>query len=1460
MERNRRWHRLLSLVLCICLVLSAMPITARAVGQTEYTVASVTIGDTVEYYIDLNDAIQAVNDCTAEDEAVVTFLKDIDLGDSSQTIDVGVFSVDLNGFEIRSTHGSDGALRIIGSAASVTVLDSGESGKVVGNAVGIDVSDGASLNVLGGTISGRNGVHANGSTVTVSGGEIDGTENGLYSINATVNVCGGKINGNSGVCVDEGNVVISGGEIRGSSEAVCSQYHSAVLISGGSIFGEEYHVSCSFGGSAILGLGESGVGATFPDGIRVYGTMLNAILGEGVAYWQGDKQLDPYAGATKISGGVRIAPTAGVVAFVSKNGAFTGAYTTLDDAIQTVAFGAEEDNAVVKLLADIELDETQFVTSGVFTLDLNGFDISTYELCYPEDDPVAAAHSISAFYLAGPNVDMTLVDSGIGGSIHSAGPCIEARTATFTMEGGKLYALENCVRAYDSSTISISGGSLDCDDKCVSVENSCELYINGGSVIGRNYGVYCDSSTVTVSGGDISGERTLEAYDSTVTITGGNIIFGEEGINECLGIVAKGCNVSITGGSITGLGIGIDATDCALSISGGTITSTATAVSVYADSRVSITGGDFSNSIVHLSKNGETVFTLGVGENGVGATFGRLVVSGMSLNSILEEGAGYWVGNGFVTPTDEDTEIGREVTVMDVRLHQWVDATCTTPKTCFVCGLTEGKPLGHQLRFGTCTRCRFSTYNTYYAVGDEGLFGVAWDSACSENKLKLDEKTGFYSKVYENVPAGSYQFLIVSNAIDTPSYNLDGICDSDSPNAVVKVSEDGSTVVIGFDGEKATIKIYECNHDWKDATCTIPKTCSKCSVTEGNPLGHQLGLGICTRCRFDTRLTSYYVEGDEGLFGVAGNSSDKSLHLIDRTGFFITEFENVRAGSYQFLIVANGKDTSSYNLDGICDSDSPKAEVEVLEDGSLVVIGFDGEKATLEIYAPGECYHNWKDATCTAPVTCSFCGFTKGDALGHQLQSGICTHCGFDARDTYYAEGDEGLFGVAWDSACSQNMLELDEKTGFYSKVYENVPAGSYQFLIVSNGKETPSYNLDGICSSDSPKAEAKVTKDGSLVVIGFDGEKATLEIYAPGECYHNWKDATCTAPETCTRCGETKAHVGETILGYGATCTEDGLADGIKCLVCGETQQEVITAYGHVDADNTGLCDTCGELMQPAKLAMATISLKGNIAINYYALLSDEVLADSTAYMKFTMADGSVIRIPVSEGVKKVMNEETYYMFSCAVNAKEMTDQVIGQIFYNGGSTKAQSYSIQEYAKHVLESSDDSELKALVQAMLNYGGASQRYFNHNTDNLANAGLETPDYTDVTIDGFTIPSGQGTEQVKFQTTSLILKSETTLRFFFTGKITASYNGQDLEVKEQNGLYYVDVVGITAKDLGSDVTITISDGMNTADVTYNPMAYCAIVLKDTTGIFNQEVKNAVAALYLYYQAAMAYFGN
>ena len=66
----------------------------------------------------------------------------------------------------------------------------------------------------------------------------------------------------------------------------------------------------------------------------------------------------------------------------------------------------------------------------------------------------------------------------------------------------------------------------------------------------------------------------------------------------------------------------------------------------------------------------------------------------------------------YETPDGKTKEIkSEELTLGEEHVHEWVEATCTAPKTCKRCGATEGEALGHDWKEATteapktCTRC-----------------------------------------------------------------------------------------------------------------------------------------------------------------------------------------------------------------------------------------------------------------------------------------------------------------------------------------------------------------------------------------------------------------------------------------------------------------------------------------------------------------------------------------------------------------------------------------------------------------------------------------------------------------------------------------------------------------------------------------------------------------------------------
>ncbi len=104
------------------------------------------------------------------------------------------------------------------------------------------------------------------------------------------------------------------------------------------------------------------------------------------------------------------------------------------------------------------------------------------------------------------------------------------------------------------------------------------------------------------------------------------------------------------------------------------------------------------------------------------------------------------------------------------------------------------------------------------------------------------------------------------------------------------------------------------------------------------------------------------------------------------------------------------------------------------------------------------------------------------------------------------------------------------------------------------------------------------------VAIIAFVGCEVNLSSMHSHYCDHIWNDATCSAPKTCSLCGETEgeslAHTEETVAGKEASCTEAGLTEGKKCSICGEIilAQEETPVLGHTEEAVAGKQASCTE------------------------------------------------------------------------------------------------------------------------------------------------------------------------------------------------------------------------------------------------------------------------------------------
>ena len=314
---------------------------------------------------------------------------------------------------------------------------------------------------------------------------------------------------------------------------------------------------------------------------------------------------------------------------------------------------------------------------------------------------------------------------------------------------------------------------------------------------------------------------------------------------------------------------------------------------------------------------------------------------------------------------------------------------------------------------------------------------------------------------------------------------------------------------------------------------------------------------------------------------------------------------------------------------------------------------------------------------------------------------------------------------------------------------------------------------------------------------------------------------------------------------------------------------------YGdHPDADNDGKCDDCGAIIDGigAKLAGYSLSLTGNIGVNFYMELSDQIIADKDAYMQFTLPNGTVTKVPVSAAQTNTTIKEgtTYYKFPCEVSSYEMTQDIKAQMFDgNGNCGKEYTYTVRDYAQYIIKNSSSYvDAYPFAVAMLNYGACSQKYFNKAVDELANKylndnELEILDRFEGYIDNFVANKAENKVLGQFAGLSMVLKSETTLNIFYepkegidVSKLNFIVDGKEITPVKRGQYYILSLENIRANELGNLKTFTVTDGTNTLSGDYCAMMYCYQVLQAQEGTYEDALVTLVKAFSNYAYTAQS----
>lgn len=297
-------------------------------------------------------------------------------------------------------------------------------------------------------------------------------------------------------------------------------------------------------------------------------------------------------------------------------------------------------------------------------------------------------------------------------------------------------------------------------------------------------------------------------------------------------------------------------------------------------------------------------------------------------------------------------------------------------------------------------------------------------------------------------------------------------------------------------------------------------------------------------------------------------------------------------------------------------------------------------------------------------------------------------------------------------------------------------------------------------------------------------------------------------------------------------------------------------------------------------KIGGYTLSLDGTIGVNFYVELPEALINDSDAYMEFTLSDGTVSQVKVSEAYQAEVNDKSYYVFTCRVVAGDMTAGIRAHMVSGNQKGKVYKYTVKQYSDYIIDhpSEYNDYAIAMVKSLLNYGEATQQLFNRNTDKPANDGLSESDkeIQDVDFSGYkyNITPDSVVTGVSYYGSRLNLSSETSLKEYFIidaddsiDNYTFSYTIGDNESVQLTPwkdnisgkeCYGIVIRNIKAYNLDQKIIVTIKkNGVDSEGIKldYGIFSYAEAVSRMENA--DEKLVKLTKALYRYCQDAKAY---
>ena len=293
------------------------------------------------------------------------------------------------------------------------------------------------------------------------------------------------------------------------------------------------------------------------------------------------------------------------------------------------------------------------------------------------------------------------------------------------------------------------------------------------------------------------------------------------------------------------------------------------------------------------------------------------------------------------------------------------------------------------------------------------------------------------------------------------------------------------------------------------------------------------------------------------------------------------------------------------------------------------------------------------------------------------------------------------------------------------------------------------------------------------------------------------------------------------------------------------------------------------------AAILSATATFSGNILLNVYIRVPEWVMDDEGTVVQFTLND-EITELPIHDteyDAGRNAQRVTYSIVARQVrdtlNIKLLSGEGKEVPLYNSKGTvdyteSGYNYSMLIYTDYMRVNSSNAKMRALAQAAQDYCTAAQLYFDYKAEGLAISSNVTS-VTNAQMEQFA-PIKEGTlpEGVTLKSITAMFESDNSLRLYLNyGDKVDPYSfkymldGSETTLRHNEKGYYLEVANVSAKNLGVAHAFTISDG--TSGHTYTYTASVLTYARSSVLHGREELKNLGKALYLYCEAAKAYFG-